>query len=74
MKKQEKKINVEKSEYAKKLLELVEAENLPTILGGKCTCPDIEGGCLYADIGPWNPKGGLTNNEYVTSVGTGESD
>lgn len=53
------KINLEKSGYAKKLLELVDAENLPTILGGKCTCSHIEGGCLYADIGPWNPEGGL---------------
>ena len=56
-----KKINVEKGGYAKKLLEYVDANNLPTFLGGNCKCPDIEGGCLYADIGPWNPKGGLSN-------------
>ena len=54
-----KKINIEKSGYAKKLLELVDAENLPSILGGTCQCNHIEGGCLFADIGPWNPKGGL---------------
>jgi hypothetical protein len=53
------KIKVEKSDYAKKLLELVEPENLPTFFGGKCTCPQIDGGCLFSDIGPWNPEGGL---------------
>lgn len=53
------KIEVEKSSYQKKLTELVDEENLPTFFGGKCTCSHIEGGCLYADIGPWNPNGGL---------------
>jgi hypothetical protein len=53
------KIHVEGSKYQKKLLELVDEENLPSFLGGKCTCPTIEGGCLYADIGPWNTQGGI---------------
>ena len=52
-----KKIHVERSGYAKKLLELIDAENLPSILGGKCTCSHIQGGCLYSDAGPWNPEG-----------------
>ena len=53
------KVKVEKSDYAKKLLELVEPESLPTFFGGKCTCSHIEGGCLFSDAGPWNPEGGL---------------
>jgi hypothetical protein len=51
------KIKVEKSNYTKKLLEVVDAENLPTFFGGNCTCSHIEGGCLFSDIGPWNPNG-----------------
>jgi hypothetical protein len=58
-KKTVKKINVVKSNYKSKLLEIIDADNLPTFFGGNCTCSHIEGGCVYADIGPWNPEGGL---------------
>ncbi len=32
------------------MLEYIDAENLPTIYGGKCSCP---GGCPLSDAGPW---------------------
>ncbi|CAE6430455.1 unnamed protein product [Rhizoctonia solani] len=42
------------SEYKAKLLEQIPAENLPSDLGGTCSCP---GGCSLSDQGPWNdPK------------------
>ena len=38
------------SDYQEVLLELIDAENLPTVLGGKCTCGHA-GDCDCA--GPW---------------------
>lgn len=64
-----KKINLLGGSYKSKLLELVDAENLPSQFGGSCTCPQIEGGCLYSDIGPWNPKGGIKVGDKDTYIG-----
>lgn len=53
------KIRVLGDKYLESLLTLIDIDNIPTFLGGNCTCSHIEGGCLFADIGPWNPKGGF---------------
>ncbi|MCQ2818929.1 MAG: SEC14 family lipid-binding protein [archaeon] len=54
-----KKITFCGSGYQKYILEYADAANVPDIIGGTCKCEQIDGGCLYSDIGPWNPKGGI---------------
>ncbi|XP_051147410.1 phosphatidylinositol/phosphatidylcholine transfer protein SFH6-like [Andrographis paniculata] len=49
------KIHVLGNKYQNKLLEIIDASQLPEFLGGTCTCAD-QGGCLRSDKGPWkNP-------------------
>ncbi|XP_073292671.1 phosphatidylinositol/phosphatidylcholine transfer protein SFH8-like isoform X2 [Primulina huaijiensis] len=50
------KIHVLGNKYQNKLLEIIDASELPEFLGGMCTCAD-QGGCLRSDKGPWkNPE------------------
>ncbi|KAF2322877.1 hypothetical protein GH714_031710 [Hevea brasiliensis] len=47
------KIHVLGGKYQSKLLEIIDASELPEFLGGTCTCAD-KGGCMRSDKGPWN--------------------
>ncbi|XP_061362979.1 phosphatidylinositol/phosphatidylcholine transfer protein SFH3-like [Gastrolobium bilobum] len=47
------KIHVLGNKYQSKLLEIIDASELPEFLGGTCTCAD-KGGCMFSDKGPWN--------------------
>ncbi|PIN14038.1 Phosphatidylinositol transfer protein SEC14 [Handroanthus impetiginosus] len=50
------KIHVLGNKYQNKLLEIIDASELPEFLGGTCSCAD-QGGCLRSDKGPWkNPE------------------
>ncbi|KAI8019822.1 Phosphatidylinositol/phosphatidylcholine transfer protein SFH12 [Camellia lanceoleosa] len=46
------KIHVLGNKYQSKLLEIIEASELPEFIGGTCTCAD-QGGCMRSDKGPW---------------------
>ncbi|KAL8096936.1 phosphatidylinositol/phosphatidylcholine transfer protein SFH3-like [Apium graveolens] len=47
------KINVLGNKYQSKLLEIIDASELPEFLGGTCTCAE-KGGCMLSDKGPWD--------------------
>ncbi|GAB2246732.1 hypothetical protein Droror1_Dr00006614 [Drosera rotundifolia] len=46
------KISVLGNKFQSKLLEVIDASELPEFLGGTCCCQD-QGGCLRSDKGPW---------------------
>ncbi|KAK7312319.1 hypothetical protein VNO77_36097 [Canavalia gladiata] len=60
------KIHVLGNKYQSKLLEIIDASELPEFLGGTCTCAD-QGGCLRSDKGPWK------NPEILKMILSGES-
>lgn len=59
------KIKILGSSYQKDLLENIDADALPSDLGGTCKC---EGGCSLSDAGPWNVK------EKKEAEGEGEAE
>ncbi|KAI3969897.1 hypothetical protein MKX01_038365 [Papaver californicum] len=46
------KIHVLGNKYQNKLLEVIDASELPEFFGGSCHC-EYQGGCLRSDKGPW---------------------
>ncbi|KNA10368.1 hypothetical protein SOVF_145030 isoform A [Spinacia oleracea] len=46
------KIHVLGNKFQSKILEVIDASELPEFLGGTCTCAE-QGGCLLSDKGPW---------------------
>jgi len=66
--KTEAKISLLGGSYETALLALVDEQNLPQRLGGKCFCGDFEMDCLGSDIGPWNPEGGVTQGGETTRI------
>ena len=54
--------------FKKKLLEHVDAANLPEVFGGTCTCAPY--GCIYSNAGPWNKEGKVEMNMDVLKTTT----
>ncbi|KIJ54820.1 hypothetical protein M422DRAFT_24710 [Sphaerobolus stellatus SS14] len=48
-----KKIDIQGSDYQAALLRDIDADNLPSFLGGNCTCGGGKEGCKGVDSGPW---------------------
>jgi len=51
-----KKIKILGGKYENEIFEVIDPENFPKFLGGKCECPECNGGCALADVGPWSEE------------------
>lgn len=60
------KIQILGSSYQKDLLENIDADALPSDLGGTCRCKE---GCSLSDAGPWNVNGQREVEEEVIKAG-----
>ncbi|KAH7290071.1 hypothetical protein KP509_30G030800 [Ceratopteris richardii] len=69
------KICVLGNKYQSKLLEVIDASELPDFLGGDCSCPH-DGGCMHSDRGPWKDpvimqavmNGEVQNARHIVTV------
>lgn len=52
---------------ARELQDQVPVENLPSTLGGKCTCDGL-GGCSLSDAGPWSTPEGKEKLSHIQAV------
>ncbi|XP_006398448.2 phosphatidylinositol/phosphatidylcholine transfer protein SFH11 isoform X1 [Eutrema salsugineum] len=62
------KVQVLGPNYLGELLEAIDPSNLPTFLGGNCTCSD-HGGCLFSDEGPWNDPDIKAKIQETSTIG-----
>ncbi|ORX75906.1 hypothetical protein BCR32DRAFT_284756 [Anaeromyces robustus] len=51
-----KKIKILGGKYESEIFKVIDPENFPKFLGGKCECPECNGGCSRADPGPWKEE------------------
>lgn len=73
------KIHVLGNKFQSKLLEIIDASELPEFLGGGCTCID-QGGCMRSDKGPWQDpeilkmilSGEVQNSRQIVTVSNDE--
>ena len=65
------KVHILGADYEQVLLKYIDAENLPSFLGGKCVCPHIEGGCCPS---PYEKKALNRGGDYPYFVEIGSSD